>query len=78
LFERLRAWRLKKAREIEKPPYVIFHDVVLKRIAASRPATPDELIAIKGIGPRKLEQYGPAVLTIVASHETESPTVETS
>jgi ATP-dependent DNA helicase RecQ len=69
LFERLRAWRLEKAREIEKPPYVIFHDVVLRRIAASRPATPQELIAIKGIGPRKVEQYGPAVLGIIASYD---------
>ena len=67
LFERLRAWRLEKAREIGKAPYVIFQDVVLKRIAASRPATPDELTAIKGIGSRKLEQYGPEVLEIVAS-----------
>jgi ATP-dependent DNA helicase RecQ len=73
LFERLRAWRLEKAGQIGMPPYVIFHDVVLKRIAASRPATPDELIAIKGIGQRKLEQYGPAVLGIVAGDQASSP-----
>jgi ATP-dependent DNA helicase RecQ len=76
LFEQLRAWRLEKAREIGKPPYVIFHDVVLKRIAASRPTTPRALVAIKGIGQRKLEQYGPAVLSIVADHDTTSPQKE--
>lgn len=64
LFEQLRAWRLQVAHEIAKPPYIIFHDVVLKRIAASRPRTLEELLAIKGVGPHKLEQYGPAVLAI--------------
>jgi ATP-dependent DNA helicase RecQ len=77
LFEQLRAWRLEKAREIGKPPYVIFHDMVLKRIAASRPATPQELLAIKGIGQRKLEQYGPVVLSIVADHLASSPKKKT-
>lgn len=53
-----------------KSPYVIFHDTVLRRIAASRPTTPDEVIAIKGLGPRKIEQYGSAVLAIVGAHES--------
>ena len=69
LFEELRVWRLETAREIDKPPFVVFHNAVLERIAAHRPTTLDALVAIKGIGPRKLEQYGQAVLAIVASHE---------
>jgi ATP-dependent DNA helicase RecQ len=71
LFERLRAWRLDVAREIAKPPYVVFHDSVLKRIAAARPATRDDLAAIKGIGPSKLEQYGPAVLALIRNDKGE-------
>ena len=77
LFEQLRRWRLEKARERGMPPYVVFHDSVLKGIAAERPGTLNELAAIKGIGPRKLEQYGPEVLGIVASHETASLVEET-
>jgi superfamily II DNA helicase RecQ len=36
----------------------------LQRIAAARPQTAEELRAVKGVGPKKLAQYGPAVLDI--------------
>ena len=65
LFEQLRAWRLETAREIAKPAFVVFGDDTLKRIAASRPANLEELSAIKGIGPVKLERYGQSVLAIL-------------
>jgi superfamily II DNA helicase RecQ len=41
----------------------------LKRIAYHRPTTPEELLAIKGIGLRKLEKYGSEVLSIVAGQD---------
>ncbi len=44
------------------PPYVIFHDSVLREVAAVRPATLDALGQIKGVGASKLERYGAAVL----------------
>jgi ATP-dependent DNA helicase RecQ len=69
LLEQLRTWRRELAREMGKPPYVVLHDVVLKRIAATRPTGWDELAAIKGIGPKKLERYGSAVLAVVANHK---------
>jgi ATP-dependent DNA helicase RecQ len=72
LFERLRAWRLETAKEMNKPAFVVFHDQVLKRIAKSCPTTEQELVQIEGIGPRKLEQYGRAVLDIVASYGENS------
>jgi ATP-dependent DNA helicase RecQ len=72
LFAQLRAWRLEKAKEMCVPPYVIFHDSVLKSIATSRPTSLGELAAIKGIGPRKLEQYGSAVLGIVNGDEPKT------
>jgi ATP-dependent DNA helicase RecQ len=65
LYERLRTWRLAVAREAGVPPYVVFHNTVLQRIAARRPEGLDELSAIKGIGPRKLEQYGQAILDVI-------------
>jgi ATP-dependent DNA helicase RecQ len=70
LFEQLRAWRLDMAREIGKPPYVVFHNSVLRDIAAFLPANLQELAAIRGIGPRKLQQYGEAVLEIVATRRS--------
>lgn len=71
LYESLRAWRLGVARKAGQPPYVVFHDTVLQRIAAQRPASLEALSAIKGIGPRKLEQYGQAILDIIASQSGE-------
>jgi ATP-dependent DNA helicase RecQ len=72
LYQRLRIWRLARAREVGLPPYIILQDKVMKRIALSRPTTQEELAGVKGIGPRKLEQYGSAVLDIVASHRENS------
>jgi ATP-dependent DNA helicase RecQ len=66
LFDALRAWRAKEARTQSVPPYVIFHDTVLREIAAVRPETQDALAQIKGVGASKLERYGEAVLRAVA------------
>ena len=70
LYERLRRWRSETAEEVGVPPYVVFHNAVLRRVATSCPTTLDELLDIKGIGPTKLERYGSAVLAIVAQHES--------
>ncbi len=64
--ERLRAWRLERARSDGVPPYVVFHDRVLHEIADVRPSTLGELAQIAGVGPAKLERYGDDVLTTVA------------
>ena len=66
MFESLRAWRSAEARRQSVPPYVIFHDSVLREIAAARPPTLDALGTVRGVGASKLERYGSAVLTIVA------------
>ena len=63
--EKLRAWRLERAREDGVPPYVVFHDSVLHHIAEARPSSLGELSQIPGIGPAKLERYGDDVLALV-------------
>ena len=63
--ERLRAWRLERAREDGVPPYVVFHDTVLHAIADAQPASLGELSQIAGVGPAKLERYGDAVLALL-------------
>jgi ATP-dependent DNA helicase RecQ len=65
LFEALRAWRAAEAKTQRIPPYVIFHDAVLRDIAAVRPADLDELAQIKGVGASKLQRYGAAVLGLL-------------
>lgn len=67
LFERLRALRLRLAQEAAVPPYVIFHDATLAAMAAGRPATEEELLALPGVGEKKLATYGKAFLEEIAS-----------
>ncbi len=65
--QRLREWRLERAKADNVPPYVVFHDAVLHAIAAARPSSLGELAQISGVGPAKLERYGADVLALVES-----------
>ncbi|HEU4622270.1 MAG TPA: DNA helicase RecQ [Burkholderiaceae bacterium] len=68
LFDALRSWRREIAQTQQVPPYVVFHDSVLKAIAALRPSTLTDLAAISGVGTAKLDRYGKDVLALVASN----------
>jgi DNA helicase-2/ATP-dependent DNA helicase PcrA len=65
LFERLREWRGRTAADQKVPAYVVLTDATLTALAERRPGGPEELVAIAGIGPRKLGLYGDAVLSII-------------
>jgi ATP-dependent DNA helicase RecQ len=65
LFEQLREWRAGVAREQGVPAYIVFGDATLRGIALTKPATLDELATISGVGEKKLETYGDAVLAVV-------------
>ncbi len=65
LFEALRAWRAAEAKKQSVPPYVIFHDSVLREIATNRPATQAKLAEVKGMGGSKIARYGAALLAVV-------------
>lgn len=65
LLQRLREWRLQTAKERKVPAFVVFTDNTLIAIAELLPADDAALVAIPGIGARKLEQFGPEVLELV-------------
>lgn len=65
LFEALRARRRELAAEAGVPPYVIFHDAVLRDIAAEKPGNLAELSRISGVGAAKLERYGKTFLNVI-------------
>jgi len=65
LFEALRAWRGETARQASVPAYVVFPDSTLAGMAQLRPDSLDALAGVSGVGAKKLEQYGEAVLRIV-------------
>jgi len=67
LFEALRAWRADRAREQGMPAYIVFGDATLRALAEQRPATLADLDGISGIGAKKREAYGEAVLAVVAA-----------
>ena len=64
-FERLRAWRLAVAERDKVPAYVVFTDATLVAVAESEPGDAAALARIPGVGVRKLEKYGAAVLALV-------------
>ena len=67
LFERLRAWRLERARVDEVPAFVVLHDATLRELATAKPTSELDLAAVKGFGPTKLERYGEDVLAVIAA-----------
>ena len=62
----LKAWRFEVAKAHNLPAYVIFHDATLSAIAERTPQSLADLQGISGIGARKLEAYGAAVLEVMA------------
>jgi ATP-dependent DNA helicase RecQ len=73
LFERLRTWRRRVADARGKPAWTIFDDKSLRSIAREKPTSPAALLRCKGIGEKRLADFGAAILDLVAgckSNET--------
>ena len=67
LFEALREWRAGVAKEQGMPAYIVFGDATLRALAEHRPATLGDLDGITGIGAKKREAYGAAVLEVISA-----------
>ena len=67
LFEALRQLRVSIARERKVPPYVVFHDSVLRDIARFRPRNEAELLELRGVGEKKAHDLGPRFIAAVAA-----------
>ncbi|WP_157002112.1 DNA helicase RecQ [Agromyces laixinhei] len=67
LFEQLRTWRAGEAKAQGVPAYIVFGDATLRAVAVAKPATLAQLDGITGIGAKKREAYGEALLAVVAS-----------
>ena len=50
LFQKLRALRLDIARELGKPPYIVFSDKTLRDMVRVKPITDDQFLAVNGVG----------------------------
>ena len=65
LFDALRAKRTELAKQQGVPPYVIFHDSVLRDMTGFKPRSLSALEELPGIGAAKLERYGKAFLEVI-------------
>lgn len=67
LFEALRTWRAGQAKEQGVPAYIVFGDATLRALAQAKPGSLAELDGVTGIGAKKREAYGDAVLAVIAA-----------
>lgn len=65
LFDALRAKRMELAKDQGVPPYVIFHDSVLRDMTGFKPRSLSALAELPGIGAAKLEKYGEDFLNVI-------------
>jgi ATP-dependent DNA helicase RecQ len=61
----LKAWRKRKADDLNVPPYVIFGDKTLLDLAAKKPKSRQDLLNVYGIGRVKAEEFGRSILQII-------------
>ena len=50
--------RLDLSRKRNIPPFIIFSDASLKEMATIKPKNKEEFLRVKGVGDKKLIQYG--------------------
>ncbi len=67
LRERIRQWRLERAKNDDVPAFVVFNDRTLDEIVARKPTTSQQLLAVPGIGPAKVRNYGDELIELIGS-----------
>ena len=75
LFDRLRTWRRRVADARGKPAWTIFDDKSLRAIARDKPTSAAALLRCKGIGEKRLADFGAAILDIVAGKDSNETAV---
>ena len=65
IIKNLKAWRKRKADDLNRAPYMIFGDKTLLDLAAKKPKTRGDLLNVYGIGRAKAEEFGRAILQII-------------
>ncbi len=54
------------------PAYIVFGDAALRDMARKRPLTPEDFLRVTGVGEKKLEQYGEAMMNAIRSYRPAS------
>ena len=61
----LQDYRLKKSKECQLPAYCILSNDVINLISENKPKCNTELKLIKGLGDKKIQQYGNDIINII-------------
>ena len=78
LLGELKALRMELARRDGVPPYAVFHDSTLHELCLRLPSDREALLDVPGMGSRKLEKYGDAILQIISKHQPTPPITHTA
>jgi len=70
LFAKLKLLRRKLAEELDVPPYLVFNDATLAEMAAMMPTSSGEMLAVNGVGERKLSRFGGEFLDEITHYLT--------
>ena len=73
LFDRLRALRKELAGARGVPAYVVFSDRTLQEMAALEPRSREDLLAVHGVGQKKLDEYGELFLAEIRRSRSGAP-----
>lgn len=65
IYNKLKDWRSEKAREVQLPAYIIFHNTHLMAIAKYKPCNLEDLQNINGLGKSKTEKYGIEIIEVL-------------
>ncbi len=65
LWEKLRSLRLAISKDLDVPPYVVFHDSTLAEMTSVKPTTIEGLLEISGVGQQKADKYGEQFLDVI-------------
>ena len=72
LFDHLRTWRLETARQRNVPPYVVLDDAALRGLARLRPTRIESLTQVRGIGEKRLADFGESLIQLIAAYSKEN------
>jgi ATP-dependent DNA helicase RecQ len=70
LRDALRDWRRGLAKELGMPAYIILHDATVDAICRRLPRSIEDLCEVPGIGERKAERFGAAILRLIATGQS--------
>lgn len=65
IYNKLKDWRLKKAKELNLSAFIILYNSHLMSIARHKPSTLEDLENVNGIGKSKVEKFGIEIIEVL-------------